>query len=102
NDNAEERLVRKAYEHGLVGADALARLDAREDAKERARELLETLRSPPHGNKTLFEALMRPEVRVADLALMHPELAALALDRDGERAKSDRDPERAQRDTRAP
>jgi tRNA uridine 5-carboxymethylaminomethyl modification enzyme len=82
NDNAEERLVRKAAEHGLVGEEALARLVHREEQKSRAKQLMDALRSPMHGNKTLAEALTRPEVHYAELAGIHPELAALRLDAD--------------------
>jgi tRNA uridine 5-carboxymethylaminomethyl modification enzyme len=84
NDNAEERLVRKAAESGLVGKEALARLELREAQKARAMALLSSVRSAPHGNKTLAEALARPEVRFADLAASHAELAALAIDPDVE------------------
>jgi tRNA uridine 5-carboxymethylaminomethyl modification enzyme len=80
NDNAEERLVRKAAQHGLVGREALERLEQREALKARATVMLESLRSPVHGNKTLAEALTRPEVHYADLAAAHHELAAIDLD----------------------
>jgi tRNA uridine 5-carboxymethylaminomethyl modification enzyme len=80
NDNAEERLVRKAAEHGLVGTDAVDALRAREQQKRSARSLLDTLRSPAHGHKTLSEALTRPDVTWMELAAAHPELAALDLD----------------------
>jgi tRNA uridine 5-carboxymethylaminomethyl modification enzyme len=82
NDNAEERLVRKAAEHGLVAPHALDAQRLREEQKRNARKLLDTLRSPVHGNKTLSEALTRPDVTWIELAAAHPELAALDIDVD--------------------
>ncbi|HEV8111485.1 MAG TPA: tRNA uridine-5-carboxymethylaminomethyl(34) synthesis enzyme MnmG [Planctomycetota bacterium] len=79
-DTAEERLVPRAAEIGLVGADAIARLGSRVAAKKRARALLESARSPADGGRTLIELLKRPEVTFAGLAAAHPEVAALELD----------------------
>ncbi len=80
SDNAEERLVPRAAGIGLVGSDALARLDRWNESKARARKLLETTRSRAHGGKTLAELLSRPEIRWSDLAALAPELAAAALE----------------------
>ena len=80
NDNADERLVEKAREHGLVGDEALARLEAKRAAKRAARTVLESVRSPEHGHKTLAELLLRPEVTLASLVERHAELRALDLD----------------------
>jgi tRNA uridine 5-carboxymethylaminomethyl modification enzyme len=79
-DTAEERLVPRAAEIGLVAKDAVARLEERLAAKERARRVLESVRSPAHGGKTLAELLKRPDVRFADLERGHAEVAALLLD----------------------
>ena len=77
NDNAEERLVRKAHAVGLVGDDAVARLDARESTKRGALGLLQSLRE---GGKSLAELLLRPEETWSSLAARHEALRAVALD----------------------
>ena len=79
-DTAEERLVPRAAEIGLVGEDAVARLEARLEAKARAQAVLASTRSAAEGGKTLLELLKRPEVTLASLAGAHEEVAALALD----------------------
>jgi len=79
-DNAEERLVPRAAEIGLVGEDALRALAERQGAKERAQGVLETVRSSAHGGRTLAELLKRPEVRWEELEAAHEELRALGLD----------------------
>lgn len=78
SDNAEERLVPRAFAAGLVGADALARLERRRAEKRAVLGVLERVRSPKYGHRTLAEALTRPEVALADLVAEHAELAALA------------------------
>lgn len=80
NDNVEERLVKKAFASGLVGDAALARLEARDEARARARAVLASVRSSAHGGRTLEEVLRRPDVTLAQLVDAHSELAALALD----------------------
>ena len=80
NDNADERLVPRAAEIGLVGRDALARLDAKRAAKDAAKAVLGSVRSAEHGHKTLAELLLRPEVTLDELTARHPEVAALALE----------------------
>jgi len=75
-DNADRRLVRRAAEVGLAGAQALERLERKERAIARGRELLDVVRGA--GGKTLTELLRRPEVRLADLADLTGEHAALA------------------------
>src|SRR5262249_46404720 len=79
-DNAEERLVPCARAIGLVGDEAVERLEIARAARQRTRTLLGRLRSARYGHKTLLEALTRPEVTLAGLAAEHPELAALELD----------------------
>ncbi len=79
-DTAEERLVPRAAEIGLVGEEAVARLRERNEAKDRALALLTTLKSAAHGGRTLAEVLKRPEVSLFELQDAHPELAALHLD----------------------
>jgi tRNA uridine 5-carboxymethylaminomethyl modification enzyme len=79
-DTAEERLVPRAAEIGLVGADVVARLEARLEAKARAHSVLASTRSAAEGGRTLLELLKRPEVTLGSLASAHPEVAALALD----------------------
>jgi tRNA uridine 5-carboxymethylaminomethyl modification enzyme len=79
SDNADRRLVPRAAALGLVGTDAVARLEAREARLRDALALLASLRSPSHGNKTLLEVLRRPEIDLADLEGTTPELAALDL-----------------------
>ncbi len=80
NDNADERLVPRAAEVGLVGRAALARLDAKRAAKDAAKAVLASVRSAEHGHKTLAELLLRPEVTLDELTARHPEVAALALE----------------------
>jgi tRNA uridine 5-carboxymethylaminomethyl modification enzyme len=60
-DTAEERLVPRAAEIGLVGEGALARLSVRLDAKDRARSLLGSL---------LGQAARIAGVRPPDVALL--------------------------------
>ena len=79
-DTAEERLVPRAAEIGLVGKDAVERLEARLQAKSRAHAVLASTRSSADGGRTLLELLKRPEVTFASLASAHEEVAALALD----------------------
>ena len=79
SDNADRRLVPRAASLGLVGSDAIARLDARENRLRDALALLAALRSPAHANKTLLEVLRRPEIDFSDLERAAPELAALEL-----------------------
>jgi tRNA uridine 5-carboxymethylaminomethyl modification enzyme len=79
-DTAEERLVPRAAEIGLVGEDAVARLEARLEAKARAHSVLAATRRAAEGGRTLLELLKRPEVTLASLASAHPEVSALALD----------------------
>jgi tRNA uridine 5-carboxymethylaminomethyl modification enzyme len=81
-DNADRRLVRRAAEVGLVGAEAVARLEAREARRAGGEDLLRSLRSAEHGGRTLLELLKRPEMTLAALARLAPEVAALAADPD--------------------
>ena len=71
-DNADRRLTRKAARVGLVGEDALARLEAKEERVARGRALLESLRN--EEGRSLTDVLRRPEVHIADLIEEHDEL----------------------------
>jgi tRNA uridine 5-carboxymethylaminomethyl modification enzyme len=75
-DNADQRLTRRAAEVGLVGADQLAALEAREGELAAARALLDRER---HEGRTWTEVLRRPEVTVEEVAGRLPALAALEL-----------------------
>jgi tRNA uridine 5-carboxymethylaminomethyl modification enzyme len=79
-DTAEERLVPRAAEIGLVGPDALVSLRERLATKARARAVLASVRSAAEGGRTLLELLKRPEVNLQSLASVHQEVAALELD----------------------
>jgi len=78
-DNAEERLVRRAHAVGLACDEALARLEAFEAQKSAGRDVLDRQRSKEHGGRTLTEVLRRPGVSFADLACTNEALAALEL-----------------------
>jgi len=80
SDNAEDRLVPRAAEIGLVGEDALERLARWQAEKTRARMLLEATRSRAHGGKSLAELLTRPEIGWSALLELSPELAAAAIE----------------------
>ena len=79
-DNAEERLVRRAHEVGLASDQALDRLETFEAHKRALRDVLESTRSTSHAGRTLAELLRRPDVHVGELVSETPELAALAPD----------------------
>ena len=76
-DNADRRLTRRGAELGLVGAEAVARLERRE---ARLAETIAVLESTREGQRTLVEVLRRPEVGIGQLVERHGELAALGLD----------------------
>jgi tRNA uridine 5-carboxymethylaminomethyl modification enzyme len=80
SDNAEDRLVPRAAEIGLVGPDALERLARWQAEKARARKLLETTRSRAHGGKTLAELLARPEIGWSALVELSPELESAQIE----------------------
>ena len=81
-DNADRRLVRRAAAVGLVGREAVERLDAREARIAGARDLLRRLRSAEHGGRSLEELLKRPDETLSTLARRAPELAPVAADPD--------------------
>ncbi len=81
-DNADRRLTRSARELGLVGDEALERLEARERRIADLRDLVERTRSRTDPSKTLADLLRRPETRLADLGSESAAIAALTLDRD--------------------
>jgi len=78
-DDADRRLVPRAAAIGLVGEEAAARLAAREARIDELRDLLDALRSPAHGGRTLTRVLRRPELALADVVALAPELAALEI-----------------------
>jgi tRNA uridine 5-carboxymethylaminomethyl modification enzyme len=82
SDNADRRLVRRAFELGLVEHDAVDRFGRREARMRSALDLLGELRDERYGHKTLLEALRRPDVELAQLERDFPQLAALALNAD--------------------
>ena len=69
-DNADLRLTRLAYGFGLVGRDALARVEELENAIDEARARLSRIRLDGHS---ALELLARPDFRYE----AHPELPAL-------------------------
>ncbi len=77
NDNAEDRLVPRAHAVGLVGDDAVQKLDDRARTKRAALSVLQSLRE--HG-KRLDELLLRTEETWSTLAARHEPLRALDLD----------------------
>ncbi len=76
-DNAEERLVERARAVGLVGDEAVLRLEARR--LESARVLAAVTRIRREG-KSLAEILLRPEVTWGSLCAETPELVAAGFD----------------------
>jgi tRNA uridine 5-carboxymethylaminomethyl modification enzyme len=80
-DDADRRLTRRAARAGLVGAEALARLEERLRGIDGLRRLLETSRAPADPRRSLAEYLRRPDVRLADLLARDPALAAATTDR---------------------
>lgn len=77
NDNAEDRLVRNARALGLVGDDAVAKLEAREAAKKSALRVMQSVRE---DGKRLDELILRNDETYETLAARHEVLRALALD----------------------
>lgn len=79
-DNADSRLMRKGGKLGLIPAEALARLDRKEERVRSAKELMRTLRisrkdllegdragwdGPVPDSETVYQLLKRPEVTLA-------------------------------------
>jgi tRNA uridine 5-carboxymethylaminomethyl modification enzyme len=77
NDNAEDRLVRKARALGLVGEDAVVKLAAREAAKKSALRAMQSVRE---DGKRLDEVILRSDETFETLAARHAVLRALELD----------------------
>ena len=80
-DNADERLTAQAAESGLVGEERLARMLARRAGKDRALEVLRSVRRADEAGATrpLIEWLRRPEVDMQTLCGEHSELSELNL-----------------------
>ncbi len=76
-DNADSRLTPRAAEVGLADDRALARLRVREELKDRALQVLRTVRAP--SGRTLLELLRRPEESLAGFERSFEEVAALEL-----------------------
>lgn len=76
-DNAEERLVERARTVGLVGDDAVLRLEARRAESLRVLAALTRIR---REGKSLAEILLRPEVTWASLSAETPQLVAADFD----------------------
>ncbi len=81
-DNADRRLVARAAAIGLASAQDLARVAAREERLQSALCVLEGVRDPTRGHKTLAELLKRPEVSWEMIAADHQAVRSLALDVD--------------------
>ncbi len=77
-DDADRRLTRRAAEIGLAGADALARLEAREREIALLSRFLEATRVPGQPERTLAEHLRRPEVTLCELVASTESLRSLA------------------------
>ena len=78
HDNADQRLVRRGAEVGLVGPEALARLEDKERRMDGARVLMRSLRI--EGGKSAYERLRRPEESVARLTEEFPQLQSVLAD----------------------
>ncbi|UJX47521.1 tRNA uridine-5-carboxymethylaminomethyl(34) synthesis enzyme MnmG [Xanthobacter sp. YC-JY1] len=89
-DNADQRLTARGDALGLVGAERLAHFHTRTQALERARALTRGLSLTPtegarHGlalnrdgqRRSAFDLLAYPEIDMARLAMIWPELSAL-------------------------
>jgi tRNA uridine 5-carboxymethylaminomethyl modification enzyme len=77
HDNVDQRLMRKAAGVGLIGFDAVERLDRKMETIDAARRVLQALRF--EGGKSAYDHLRRPEVTLATLAQEHAPVAALTL-----------------------
>ncbi|WP_029556326.1 tRNA uridine-5-carboxymethylaminomethyl(34) synthesis enzyme MnmG [Xanthobacter sp. 91] len=89
-DNADQRLTARGAALGLVGAERLAHFEARTHALEAARTLTRDLSLTPtegarHGlalnrdgqRRSAFDLLAYPDIDMARLAMIWPELSAL-------------------------
>lgn len=89
-DNADERLTGRGIELGLVGAERAARFRQREQSLSDARALAKGLRVTPneaarHGlelnrdgvRRSAYDLLSRPDIDVARLAMIWPELGGI-------------------------
>ncbi|MCL8381509.1 tRNA uridine-5-carboxymethylaminomethyl(34) synthesis enzyme MnmG [Xanthobacter aminoxidans] len=89
-DNADQRLTARGAALGLVGAERLAHFNARTHALEAARALTRDLSLTPtegarHGlalnrdgqRRSAFDLLAYPDIDIARLAMIWPELSAL-------------------------
>jgi tRNA uridine 5-carboxymethylaminomethyl modification enzyme len=81
-DNADRRLVARAAAVGLAGADDVARVREREQRLADAQRLLESLRDPARGHRSLAELLKRPEITLQQLEQEFEAVRAIALDAD--------------------
>lgn len=81
-DTADQRLIPRGAEIGLVGEAAVRRLELKVNRLAEARTLLSTTRRSGDGHRSLAEILRRPEVRLDDLVREVDTLGELHLDRD--------------------
>jgi tRNA uridine 5-carboxymethylaminomethyl modification enzyme len=77
HDNVDQRLMRRGAEVGLIGQDAVERLDRKMESIDAARSVLQTLRF--EGGKSAYDLLRRPKVTLATLSQEHPAVAAIQL-----------------------
>ena len=82
SDNADRRLVRRGAALGLASAEDLARVEARELRLANAQRVLEGLRDPSRGHRTLAELLKRPEITFEMLEQESEVVRGLELDID--------------------
>ncbi len=71
HDAADQRLMRKGYEIGLQGDEALDRLKRKLEGIE---EITELLRQRKHEGKSWYQYLKRPEVTIDQARVAIPEL----------------------------
>ena len=81
-DNADRRLVRRGAAIGLATSADVARVEAREQRLQAALSVLEGLRDPARGHKTLAELLKRPDVNFDALEREFEVVRLLELDAD--------------------
>ena len=74
HDNADRRLTPLAYSLGLVDGERMARVQAKEEAIQRVKRLLEQTR---RGGVSLAQLIRRPEVSWTSLVKLAPQLGSV-------------------------